>query len=81
MPCTKLEDADFTDGRIDILAVLTKTGIAKSRSEARKLCEQNGVSVNDVKVTDTYTSYSKDELASSPIIVKKGKKIFHKVEA
>ncbi len=81
MPCTKLDDGDFTDGRIDILAILTKTGIAKSRSEARKLCEQNGVSVNDAKVTDTYTSYSKDELASSPIIVKKGKKIFHKVEA
>ncbi len=81
MPCTKLDDGDFTDGRIDILAILTKTGIAKSRSEARKLCEQNGVSVNDANVTDTYTSYSKDELASSPIIVKKGKKIFHKVEA
>ncbi len=81
MPSTKLEDSDFTDGKIDILAILTKTGIAKSRSEARKLCEQNGVSVNDEKVTDTYTSYSKEELASSPITVKKGKKIFHRVEA
>ena len=81
MPSTKLEDADFTDGKIDILGILVKTGIAKSRSEARKLCEQNAVAVNDEKVTDTYTSYSKEALAADPIVVKKGKKIFHKVEA
>lgn len=81
MPSTKLSDEDFTDGKIDILSILVKTGIAKSRSEGRKLCEQNGVSVNDVKVTDTYTSYTKEELAENPITVKKGKKIFHKVEA
>ncbi len=81
MPSTKLADEDFTDGKIDILSILVKTGIAKSRSEGRKLCEQNGVSVDDVKVTDTYTSYTKEALAANPIIVKKGKKIFHKVEA
>lgn len=81
MPCTKLADEDFTDGKIDILSILVKTGIAKSRSEGRKLCEQNGVSVDDVKVTDTYTSYTKEALAENPIVVKKGKKIFHKVEA
>ncbi len=81
MPTTKLTDDDFTDGKIDILSILVKTGIAKSRSEGRKLCEQNGVSVDDVKVTDTYTSYSKEILAEKAIVVKKGKKIFHKVEA
>jgi tyrosyl-tRNA synthetase len=81
MPCTKLFDDDFTDGKIDILSILVKTGIAKSRSEGRKLCEQNGVSVDDVKVTDTYTSYTREALAANPIVVKKGKKIFHKVEA
>ena len=81
MPTTKLTDEDFTDGKIDILSILVKTGIAKSRSEGRKLCEQNGVSVDDVKVTDTYTTYSKEALAEKAIVVKKGKKIFHKVEA
>ncbi len=81
MPCTKLSDEDFTDGKIDILSILVRTGIAKSRSEGRKLCEQNGVSVDDVKVTDTYTSYTKEALAANPIVVKKGKKSFHKVEA
>ncbi len=81
MPSTKLEDADFTDGKIDILGILVKTGIAKSRSEARKLCEQNAVSVDDEKVTDTYTAYSKQALSEKAIVVKKGKKTFHKVEA
>ena len=81
MPSTKLEDGDFTDGKIDILGILVKTGIAKSRSEGRKLCEQNAVSVDDIKVTDTYTSYEKDALEAKAIVVKKGKKIFHKVEA
>ncbi len=81
MPCTKLTDEDFTDGKIDILGILVKTGIAKSRSEGRKLCEQNGISVDDVKVTDTYTSYSREALAEKAIFVKRGKKIFHKVEA
>ena len=81
MPCTKLTDEDFTDGKIDILGILVKTGIAKSRSEGRKLCEQNGISVDDAQVTDTYTSYSREALAEKAIIVKRGKKIFHKVEA
>ena len=81
MPTTKLTDEDFTDGKIDILSILVKTEIAKSRSEGRKLCEQNGVSVDDVKVSDTYTSYTKEALAEKAIVVKKGKKIFHKVEA
>ena len=81
MPSTVLSDEDFTDGKIDILGILVRTGIAKSRSEARKLCEQNAVSVDDEKVTDTYTSYTREQLASKAIVVKKGKKVFHRVEA
>ncbi|MBR6940496.1 MAG: tyrosine--tRNA ligase [Clostridia bacterium] len=81
MPSTVLSDEDFTDGKIDILGILVRTGIAKSRSEARKLCEQNAVSVDDEKVTDTYTSYTKEQLAAKAIVVKKGKKVFHRVEA
>ena len=52
MPSTKLTDDDFTDGAIDILAVLIKAGITKSRGEGRRLVEQGGVSADDVKVTD-----------------------------
>ena len=79
MPSTVLEDSDFTDGSIDILSVLVKTGITKSRGEGRRLIEQGGVSVDDNKVTDLSLSFSKSDLAENPIIVKKGKKVFHKV--
>ena len=81
MPSTKLTDDDFTDGAIDILAVLIKAGITKSRGEGRRLVEQGGVSADDVKVTDIATSFTKAALAEKPVVIKKGKKIFHKIEA
>lgn len=81
MPSTKLEAEDFTDGAIDILAVLIKAGITKSRGEGRRLVEQGGVSVDDAKVTDIAMSFTQAGLAEKPIVIKKGKKIFHKVEA
>ena len=81
MPCIKLEDADFTDGSVDILAILLKTGITKSRGEGRRLVQQGGVTVDDKKVDDFALSFSKDEIAANSLTVKKGKKIFYRVEA
>lgn len=81
MPTTTLEESDFTDGKIDILDILLKAGITKSRGEGRRLVQQGGVSVDDVKVTDIGLSYTADDLKANAIIVKKGKKIFHKVQA
>ena len=81
MPSTKLEDEDFTDGSIDILAVLIKAGITKSRGEGRRLVDQGGVSVDDAKVTDSAMTFTQAGLKEKPIVVKKGKKIFHKIEA
>ena len=81
MPSTTLTDADFTDGMIDILDILMKAEITKSRGEGRRLVQQGGISVDDAKVTDFALSFSKDALAEKPIVVKKGKKIFHKIEA
>ena len=81
MPATTLTDADFTDGVIDILDILMKAEITKSRGEGRRLVQQGGISVDDAKVTDFAMSFSKDALAEKPIVVKKGKKIFHKIEA
>ncbi|MBR0112520.1 MAG: tyrosine--tRNA ligase [Clostridia bacterium] len=81
MPSTVLGDEDFTDGAIDILSVLIKTGITKSRGEGRRLVEQGGVSVDDAKVTDFNLSFTRQALSEKPIVVKKGKKVFHKVEA
>ncbi|MBQ3127400.1 MAG: tyrosine--tRNA ligase [Clostridia bacterium] len=81
MPTTTLADEDFADGKIDILEVLVKTGITKSRGEGRRLVQQGGVSVDDNKVTDVALSFTQDDLKATAIIVKKGKKVFHKVQA
>ncbi len=81
MPSTKLADEDFTDGAVDILSVLIKAGITKSRGEGRRLVEQGGVSVDDVKVTDSTMSFAQADLKEKPVVIKKGKKIFHKIEA
>ena len=81
MPATALADADFTDGVIDILDILMKAEITKSRGEGRRLVQQGGISVDDAKVTDFTMSFSQASLKEKPIVVKKGKKIFHKIEA
>ncbi|MEE0980107.1 MAG: tyrosine--tRNA ligase [Acutalibacteraceae bacterium] len=81
MPTTTLSDEDFTDGKIDILEVLVKTGITKSRGEGRRLVQQGGVSADDQKVSDIGLSFTADQLKAEPVIIKKGKKIFHKVQA
>ena len=79
MPTTALGDEDFADGEIGIIDILVKTGIAKSRGEARRLVEQGGVSVDDAKVTSIDFRLAKASLAETPSIVKKGKKVFHKI--
>ncbi len=81
MPSTTLADEDFTDGVIDILDILMKAEITKSRGEGRRLVQQGGISVDDAKVTDFAMNFAKDDLKAKPIVVKKGKKIFHKIEA
>ena len=78
MPTTQLTEEDFTDGSIDIMSILVKTGMTASRSEARRAVEQGGVTVNGEKVTDIKTVYSKDVFAEE-FIIKKGKKNFQKI--
>ena len=79
MPSTSLSADDFADGKISVIDILVKAGLAKSKSEARRLIEQGGVSVNDEKVKSLDFSLSADEIAVNPAIIKKGKKIFHKI--
>ena len=79
MPTCELEEADFADGKIDILAVLVKSGLTASRSEARRAVEQGGVVVSDEKVTDIKTFYAKDVFSGDGIVVRRGKKNFKKV--
>ena len=78
---TSLTAEDFTDGSIDILAVLQKSGLAPTRSEARRNVEQGGVSVNGEQVKDIKASYTREDFAGEGMVVKRGKKKFMKVTA
>ena len=74
MPTTEIPAAEL-EGGINILDLLVKTALCPSKSEARRLVTQGGVSVDDAKVTDPNAMV---EIADS-VIVKKGKKVYHKV--
>ena len=77
MPTTTVEDADFEDDKVTVLSLMIKAGMIKSNGEGRRLIQQGGISINDEKITDVFTAVSKDDIANG-IVVKKGKKVFHK---
>ena len=81
MPTATLTEEDFTEGKIDILTVLLKSGLVPSKSEARRAVQQGGVAVDGEKVTDIYQIFEKDVFAGDGVVVKKGKKNFRKVVA
>ena len=78
MPTFELSEEDFTDGTIDILSILNKSGLAASRSEARRNVEQGGVSVDGNPVKDIKAVYSREQFGDG-MIVKRGKKNFKKI--
>mgnify|MGYP000294899663 FL=1 len=73
MPSTDIPAAEL-EGGINILDLLIKTGLCPSKSEGRRLVQQNGIAVDDVKVTDPNAVITIDD----SVVIKKGKKIFHK---
>lgn len=75
MPSTEIFADDLIDNKIGILNLLVKTGLTSSNGEGRRLVQQGGVSVNDEKITDP----SAQILIENEVIIKKGKKVFHKV--
>ncbi|WP_312641849.1 tyrosine--tRNA ligase [Hydrogenoanaerobacterium sp.] len=79
MPTTQLSTDDFTDGSINMLDLLVKTGLAPSKAEARRLVQQGGISIDDVKVSDPMITFPVSEFDANHKIIKKGKKVFHKV--
>ena len=78
MPTKALTDDDFTDGAIDILTLLVKTGLVPSKSEARRAVEQGGVTVDGEKATDIKATFT-TEAFKDGIVLKRGKKSFMKV--
>ena len=78
MPSTALTADDFADGEIAILDLLSKCGLIPSKKEGRRLIEQGGISVDDEKITDVYAKVPKTAFDKGHVIIKKGKKTFHK---
>ena len=79
MPETKLVDEDFEDGKIGILKLMVKAGLATSNGEARRNVEQGGVTIDGEKVTDVRMTLTKEQISAEGIVVKRGKKKFMKV--
>lgn len=79
MPSTNLENGDLTADGINVIDAMSKAGLVPSRGEARRLIQQGGVSVDDVKVTDPNYIIPLSDFEKGYIIIKKGKKVFHKL--
>ena len=80
MPTSVLTDADFENGSINVLSMLVTTGLCPSRGEARRLVQQGGVTVDDVKVASIDESLARERFEGEGVIVRKGKKVFHRVK-
>ena len=78
MPSTDLTKDELGEG-IQILDLLVKCGLISSKGEGRRLITQNGISVNDAKVTDIFLEIKEDDFTDNELVIKKGKKIHHKV--
>ena len=78
MPTTELTNDDFGGGSIDVLTLLVRCGLAASKGEARRLVQQGGVTVNDEKVTAIETTFGCEQFTGDGVVIKKGKKVFHK---
>ena len=79
MPSTELTDDDFQDGSVDLISMLVKTGLVPTRSEGRRAIEQGGVSIDGEKITDIRYTVSKESIPENGLVLKRGKKKFHKI--
>ena len=79
MPTSEISAEDFTDDKIDIVTLLVKAELAKTRNEGRRAVEQGGVSVDGEKITDPKYAVEKAAFGEDGIVLKKGKKNFKKI--
>ena len=77
MPTTEIEASALTDGKIGILDLMVAGKLAPSRSEAKRLVIQGGVTMNDTKVTAFSATVDTDTLKEG-VVIRKGKKVYHK---
>ena len=79
MPATQLPEARFSDGKIGVIELLVACGLCASNGEARRLIQQGGVAVNDQKVAAIDVTFDQEQFAGDGVVIKKGKKVFHRV--
>ncbi len=79
MPTAELTAADLTDGNIDILDLLVKSGLVASRSEGRRAVEQGGVTMEGEKVTDFRAVFAGEDFHGEGKVLKRGKKNFKRI--
>ena len=78
MPATALDASLVKDGGVGLLTAMVAAGLCGSNREARQLVQQGGVLVDGEKVTDPKTMLSEEALRAG-VVIKKGKKVYHKV--
>ncbi len=78
MPTTALTADDFTDGCISVLDLLIKCSLIPSKGEGKRLIQQGGLSIDDIKITDMFAKLSTADFEKGYVVIKKGKKIHHK---
>ena len=74
MPTTELNEEDLTDGNIDILSMLVKSGLVPSKSEARRAVQQGGVAVDGEKVEDIHAAFAGEDMAVRVLSLRKGRR-------
>ncbi len=78
MPTTTLDASALTDGRIGVLDLLMAAGLTPSKREGRQLIQQGGLALDGEKVTEMTMTVSAEALQKG-VVIKKGKKVYHKV--
>ncbi len=78
MPFTELSADAFGENGIGLIELLSQTKLVPSKAEARRLIQQGGISIDDEKITDVNASVAKDAFDKGYVVIKKGKKVFHK---
>ncbi|MDY4812267.1 MAG: tyrosine--tRNA ligase [Ruminococcus sp.] len=78
MPSTDITVDEINEG-VQILDLLLKCGLISSKGEGRRLIQQNGIAVNDSKVSDMFMPITEDLFSDNELVIKKGKKVYHKV--
>ena len=79
IPSTQMDKSIFEEG-IGIVDLLSNLALVKSNSEARRLIKQNGISIDDKKVTSIDHIVNLEDFNDGKILVRKGKKVYHQVE-